>query len=116
MPVSWSPLDPGVFGGGFMNGFMPTRCSSEHAPMTLGELAPGGDTDFAPVSHSMIDPGGAGATVLADLADELVDLRDAAGPVPGPDGPDRWVAAARALSAHCAPASSFDFTDVQLGL
>jgi hypothetical protein len=118
MPVSWSPLNTGVFGGGFMNGFMPTACSSERAPMTLGELAPGGDTDFAPVSRSMIDPGGAGADpswLDSLMGSSTYNMPQA--PFQGPMGLTGGTSQlAGGLAANCAPGSSFDFSDVQLGL
>ena len=117
MPVAWSPINTGVFGGGFMNGFMPTSCSDQSAPMTLGELAPGGDTDFAPVSHSMIDPSSAGDPSWMDSLTGSSTYNMPQAPFQGPMGLTGGSQTLGGLSARCAPgASAFGFTDVQLGL
>ena len=100
-----------------MNGFMPTGCSSEQGPVTLGELAPGGDTDFAPVSHSLIDPAGAAdPSWMSSLTGSATyDMPQA--PFQGPMGLTGGPQTLGGLSARCAPgASAFGFTDVQLGL
>ncbi len=112
---NWMPYAPSVFGGGFMNGFLPNQCGGQQAPMTLGELAPGGDTGFAPVSHSLIDPASAGDPSWNDslTGSGTYDMPQA--PFQGPMGLTGGTQSL-GLPAHCAPGSSFDFTDMQLGL
>jgi hypothetical protein len=110
IPLAISPLTFGTFGTGLM-GLPPSRCQTQQTPMTLGELAPGGNTAFAPVTQSML--GSSHASAGPGWLESLTSTT----PFGLPQAPWQLAqAGAQQLSltgAQCAASPAIDFPDLQ---
>ncbi len=123
VPLAIAPFGFGNFGSGFMGGLPLGQCANasptQQAPLTLGQLAPGGvNTGFAPVTQSLLTNGSAstGPSWLQSLT--------ATTPFGLPQAP--WQLAqsgTQGLSLNgtgtqaqrCSTPPAFDFSDLQVG-
>jgi hypothetical protein len=114
-PIVLPSFGAGLFGalpysGSFGQGA--GSCASQQ-PRTLGELAPGGDASFAPVTQSML-PAQSGGGAFGSLLNAIVGMPVSAPSSPLlPQGPDTQSLGLQSLSAQCASQALMPSFDLQ---